>query len=70
MTIAAAMPFIKLLVTAFVVMTVACIILVVVCDIFNVNAQIPRMVLSVVVMLLFFPELSRRMKELLGYIFG
>ena len=70
MTIAVALPFIKLLVTAFAVMTVACIILVVVCDIFNVNAQIPRMVLSVVVMLLFFPELSRRMKELLGYIFG
>ena len=70
MTIAVALPFIKLLVTAFAVMTVACIILVVVCDIFNVNAQIPRTVLSVVVMLLFFPELSRRMKELLGYIFG
>ena len=70
MTIAVALPFIKLLVTAFAVMTVACIILVVVCDIFNVNAQKPRIVLSVVVMLLFFPELSRRMKELLGYIFG
>ncbi len=70
MTVAVALPLIKLLVTVFTALVVACFVVAAVCDFMGKKPAVPLFITVAVIALVSSGRLYRQMKELLQLIFA